>query len=237
MNKISEEYSSVREALTVYGSISGNYSFRKQRTIWFESTLERDFLLKQDYDPLVIDVVAQPIRIPYVTRFGNESTYTPDFLVQYVGASDSPDQVSCVPLLVEIKPRKKIIQNWSQLKPKFVAAKKFAAERKWKFKIIDESRLYDQYWKNLLVLKKFKRSVVDENTKNILLTILKAVGVTTFNELLLSSSFDKQNRKMIEVNIWILIAKKVLACDLNNPLSSDTLIWINQDFSIGEIND
>ena len=106
MKRISEEYDPVRKAQTVYGSISGNYSFRGEKTIWFESTLERDYLIRQEFNNNVIDVVSQPISIPYVTDLGNASTYTPDFLVQYSSASyDDLDQFPA-PLLIEIKPRK-----------------------------------------------------------------------------------------------------------------------------------
>ena len=107
MKRISEEYSPVRKAQTVYGSISGNYSFRGEKTIWFESTLERDFLFKQEYNSNVIDVVEQPISIPYVTELGNESIYTPDYLVQFSSAIYDDLDSFPAPLLIEIKP----IQN------------------------------------------------------------------------------------------------------------------------------
>jgi hypothetical protein len=45
MKRISDEYSPVRKSQTVYGSISVNYAFRGEKTIWCESTLERDFLI------------------------------------------------------------------------------------------------------------------------------------------------------------------------------------------------
>lgn len=83
MKKLSDEYLPVRKAQTVYGSISGNYAFRGEKTIWFESTLERDFILKQEFNNNVIDVIGQPVVIPYITELGNQSTYTPDFLVQF----------------------------------------------------------------------------------------------------------------------------------------------------------
>jgi hypothetical protein len=39
--------------------------------------------------------------------------------------------------LIEIKPRKKLIEDWNKLKPKFKAAHAFAKEKGWKFRIID----------------------------------------------------------------------------------------------------
>ena len=66
MKKLSDEYSPVRKAQTVYGSISGNYAFRGEKTIWFETTLERDFILKQEFNNNVIDVIGQPVVIPVI---------------------------------------------------------------------------------------------------------------------------------------------------------------------------
>ena len=52
-------------------------------------------------------------------------------------------------MLIEIKPKKKLVEDWDKLKPKFRAAHRFAADKGWKFKIISETRLYDQYWENI----------------------------------------------------------------------------------------
>ena len=123
MKRISDEYSPVRKAQTVYGSISGNYSFRGEKTIWYESTLERDFLFKQEYNENVIDVVGQPVAIPYITELGNESTYTPDFLVQFSSAQYEDVDLFAAPLLIEIKPRKKLRTDWKGLRPKFKAGR------------------------------------------------------------------------------------------------------------------
>ena len=139
MKRISDEYSPVRKSQTVYGSISGNYSFRGEKTIWFESTLERDFLLKQEFNGNVVDVVGQPVSITYITELGNESTYTPDFLVQFY-------ETKChqPPLLIEVKPIQKLKKDWTILKPKLKAGLEYAHDQGWNFKIYDEKRIRDQ---------------------------------------------------------------------------------------------
>ncbi|HFF5130218.1 Tn7 transposase TnsA N-terminal domain-containing protein, partial [Acinetobacter baumannii] len=169
MKKLSDEYLPVRKAQTVYGSISGNYAFRGEKTIWFESTLERDFILKQEFNNNVIDVIGQPVVIPYITELGNQSTYTPDFLVQFSSSNCDDFEDFPVPMLIEIKPKKKLVEDWDKLKPKFRAAHRFAADKGWKFKIISETRLYDQYWENINFLKKFRRSHVGAVDQQLLL--------------------------------------------------------------------
>ncbi|WP_181212771.1 TnsA endonuclease N-terminal domain-containing protein, partial [Acinetobacter baumannii] len=93
----------------------------------------------------VIDVIGQPVVIPYITELGNQSTYTPDFLVQFSSSNCDDFEDFPVPMLIEIKPKKKLVEDWDKLKPKFRAAHRFAADKGWKFKIISETRLYDQY--------------------------------------------------------------------------------------------
>ncbi|HAV4660414.1 TPA: hypothetical protein JIT99_20210, partial [Acinetobacter baumannii] len=112
MKKLSDEYLPVRKAQTVYGSISGNYAFRGEKTIWFESTLERDFILKQEFNNNVIDVIGQPVVIPYITELGNQSNYTPDFLVQFSSSNCDDFEDFPVPMLIEIKPKKKLAEDW-----------------------------------------------------------------------------------------------------------------------------
>lgn len=238
MKRISDEYSAVRKAQTVYGSISGYYSFRGEKTIWFESTLERDFLFKQEYNKNVIDIVEQPISIPYITELGNESTYTPDYLVQFSSAAYDDLDTFPAPLLIEIKPRKKLIKDWKSLKPKFKAAYAFASEKGWKFKIIDESRLYDKYWENINFLKRFKRSHIDEVDQQVLIETLLKLGHSTVNQLPAYIFKDQKNILKAIHQIWVLISKNVILCDLYQLFTAETIIWVNDESNtVGDVND
>lgn len=227
MKRISDEYSPVRKAQTVYGSISGNYSFRGEKTIWFESTLERDFLFKQEYNSNVIDVVEQPISVPYTTELGNESVYTPDYLVQFSSAVYDDVDLFPAPLLIEIKPRKKLKEDWKKLRPKFKAAYALASEKGWKFKIIDESRLYDQYWENINFLKRFRRSHIDEVDQQVLVETLSKIGHSTVNQLPAYIFKDQKNVLKAIHQIWALVSKNILVCDLYSPFTDETVIWVN----------
>lgn len=229
MKRISNEYNSVRKNQTVYGSISGNYSFRSEKTIWFESTLERDFLFKQEYNNSVIDVVSQPISIPYITELGNESIYTPDFLVQYSSAICSDLHFNSALLLIEIKPRKKLQTDWERLKPKFKAAHACASKKGWKFKIIDECRLYDQFWENIQYLRQYRRSYIPEFEKNILIETLKSLELCTVNQLSTYISKDESKFAKTIHQIWALVSKRLIACNLHSPLTTETVIWVNQN--------
>lgn len=227
MKMISDEYNPVRKAQTVYGSISGYYSFRGEKTIWFESTLERDFLFKQEHNGNVVDIVGQPISIPYTTELGNQSVYTPDFLVQFSSAVYDDIESFPAPLLIEIKPRKRLKKDWHEFRTKFKAAHTFASEKGWKFKIIDEFRLYDQFWENINFLKRFRRSYIDEFDQVLLIETLKKLENTTVNQLSAYIFKDEKNVLKAINQIWILVSKQIITCNLYQPFTTETIIWLN----------
>ncbi|WP_288740725.1 TnsA endonuclease N-terminal domain-containing protein [uncultured Rheinheimera sp.] len=228
---ISDEYQSVRRNVRVYGSVSGNYAFRGTSTIWYESTLERDFLKKLEFDDSVLDVVSQPVEISYLTGLGKSSTYTPDFLVQF--CTDETNQVKDLikPILAEIKPREVLARDWPKLKTKFRAASAFAREQGWRFKIYDESRIRDQYLTNINFISRFKHSSFCEEDAKRLIELLSKLGHCPIN-LLPAHIFKSDTNILMAISLsWHLVANKIFACDMSQPLTQNTVIWVNENYS------
>src|SRR3954463_2002061 len=107
---------------------SGVYMFRGERPIPYESTLERDFIIRHEFDPNVLEIVPQPFEIPFQTPDGRTDSYTPDFFVLY-RLGDRHWAYAIPPLLVEVKPRDEILRHWRKWSPKFKAAIKFSKEK------------------------------------------------------------------------------------------------------------
>ena len=205
---INDEYQSVRKNVRVYGSVSGNFSFRGENTIWYESTLERDFIKKLEFNDSVSDVVSQPVAIPYVTKNGNQSTYTPDFLVQFCSANCDGFANYPKPILAEIKPRDFLIRDRNKLKVKFKAAWAYASEQGWQFKIYDESRIRDQFLKNIDFISRLGHCPIN---------LLPAHIFKSDHNILMSISLS-----------WHLVARKIFSCDMTQPLNQSTVIWVNE---------
>ena len=106
-----------------YSSVSGNYPFKSEKTISFESTLERDFIVLMEFNPLVLDITEQPITIEYQNLNNRKASYTPDFKVDFLAESNIPSSY-----IVEVKPRKFIKSNWVKLREKFKLATSYAKE-------------------------------------------------------------------------------------------------------------
>lgn len=95
-----------------YGSVSGHFAFRKEKSIAFESTLERDLLTLLEFNDSVSDVVEQPVTIEYTNENGRDVTYTPDFLVFFNEPDADLLRMQRKPLLIEVKPRDRLIKDW-----------------------------------------------------------------------------------------------------------------------------
>ncbi len=123
----------VRKIGKSYQSLTGKLNLPGiPRAIAFESSLERDFFVLQWFDPLTTNILEQPVEVPYEATDKKKSVYIPDALVSY---RDKPS------LLAEVKISVVLAKQKRQLKPKFDAARKFAAERGWDFRVFTEKEI------------------------------------------------------------------------------------------------
>ena len=215
-----------------YGSVSGHFSFRKQKNIAFESTLERDLLTLLEFNESVDDVIDQPITIEYINRNGKTTTYTPDYLVHFCESNTSLLKLERKPLLIEVKPRNKLIKDWNILKPKFKIAMKYAKANDMIFKIYDENRIRTQYLKNILFLKRYYRLEYDLSSEDEILSFVHSIGITTIEHVLEYLTSNKESRGLILSHIWHLLSHKKLLCLMKDNLTIQTNIWINENIEM-----
>jgi len=213
-----------------YGSISGVYSFRKEKSIAFESTLERDLLTILEFNESVSDVIEQPITIEYTNKNGRETTYTPDFLVYFRQPKAALMNSVYKPLLIEVKPRNIIKKKFKELKPKFKIATKYAHQNDMVFKIYDEGRIRGQYFKNISFLKRYKNLQYDADEEKRILNYIDLVGHTKVDHLL-EYLYVTDNQKGVALGqIWHLLANKKIICFFDEPFNQKTIIWLNTSF-------
>lgn len=222
---INSSFKPVRKPRPVYGSVSGYFAFRGEETIWFESTLERDLLQKLEFNSNVMQVICQPVEIPYRTNLGRNSTYTPDFLVQFYSTPNVQKH-----LLIEVKPRDKLKTDWKRLKPKLKAGFEYAKQQGWDFKIFDESRIRDQFLANLKFLKRYQNTEFPKEDTLYLVNKLNQLEASTVNTLAISLYQSDQQILQAIAHIWALVAKKIISCDLTQALKPTTVIWLNNEF-------
>ena len=114
-------YKSVRKIGPTRCSVSGYYSFRNIASIPYESSLERDFVMLHEFDDNVIEIVSQPVSIPFALN-GCNYQYHPDYLVLFQNCTKSG-------MLVEVKPEEEWRENWQIWRTKWKAAARWAKEQ------------------------------------------------------------------------------------------------------------
>ncbi|MBR7780617.1 heteromeric transposase endonuclease subunit TnsA [Undibacterium sp. LFS511W] len=205
-------------------SVSGVYPFRCETSIPFESTLERDFLIRAEFFVDVLDIIPQPIRVPFTCLNGESYVYTPDFLVYYkLGSRDYCNYPK--PLLVEVKPEADWRKHWREWLPKWKAARQYALTQGWNFHIVDESRIRDKVFHNVRFLERYKRMTFVREESEAVISSVRDMGSTPVHYLL-ARHFMGIYREEGIAHIWSLIATRRLDCDVSHPLNEFTQVWI-----------
>ncbi|CAI3805467.1 hypothetical protein JAMGFMIE_03880 [Rheinheimera sp. MM224] len=187
-------------------------------SIPFESSLERDFLIMLDFDPMVVDVFEQPVRITYESDEGRERFYTPDYLVGY----DNGERV-----IYEVKYRANLKDEWSKLKPKFRAAIRYSKLNDMKFKIITDAEIRGtSYLANAKFLRTYRDQTPNFSIEEHLVRTLAILGETTPEKLLIAAYWTLENRMKAMASLWRLVAIRRVQVDLRGPLTMASSIWV-----------
>lgn len=214
----------VRKIKPTRRSVSGHYSFRGETSIDFESTLERDFIMRTEYFNHVLDIVPQPAEISFTNPNGRKFTYTPDFLVIYrLGNRYYGDFPK--PMLVEVKPEGEWKAHWREWLPKWKAARRYAKEQDWTFRIYDESRIRDKALENIRFLERYKRMHFPIEECRVVLQTVEELGGTQMHHLLARYFMGMYRAEGIAL-IWHLVATRQLDCDITRALNEKTDLWV-----------
>jgi hypothetical protein len=217
----------VRKIGRGYGSLRAAHPSEKMgRIIQLESALERDFCCILEFEYSISSFVEQPVTIEYELD-GVKKRYTPDFLVKYI------DDQS--PVLVEIKYRVDIRKNWAELKPKFRAAKEYAATQGWKFLIYTDKEIQNPYLKNIKFLLRFRKPLPPACTQYYLLLLeaLNILNEATLEKLVEAVISDVSRQVTLLPVLWHLISQEMIGCDLSQPLTMQSLVWtVDESFSL-----
>ena len=208
-------------------SLSGMYVFRKEQPIHYESSLERDFIVRTEFFLNVLDIIPQPATIEFFGHNGDAHTYTPDFLVYFrLGNREYP--MFPKPLLVEVKPREEWQANWRRWSAKWKATRRYAKEQGWCFRIKDESRIRAPALENIVWLARYKRTEVEEALTDNIIDDLLELGSATI-DLLVGRHFSKEHTLEGFQHLWTLVAKRYIDCDISRPLDNSTELWVPTD--------
>ncbi|RMN25546.1 hypothetical protein ALQ62_101019 [Pseudomonas coronafaciens pv. zizaniae] len=214
---------SVRPIKPTKRSVSGVFPFRSEGGIPYESTLERDFIVRTEFSKDVRSITSQPVSIPFSSN-GRPYKYTPDFLVHFDLGDRNLDNWP-KPMLVEVKPEADWRKNWRAWLPKWKAAWRYANEQGWVFHIYDESRIRDTALQNIKFLERYARMTFAPEDSDWIINTVREMGVAPVHYLLALHSCDRYRGEGIS-HLWHLIATRRLACDIRLPLNNFLDVWV-----------
>lgn len=214
----------VRKIPKNYLVVTGKFASQKNgRLLGFESLLEKDYMTLLEFDDSVKSFEEQPVRIPVASKGRRLSPYVPDVLVKFHPSTGSKERKT---LLVEVKPTRYLIKYAEKYKPKFAAAKAYAAERGWRFQIVSEKEILGPFLDNLKFLREYHRFALTGQETAPVLEAVKVIGGTcTFSGLLdRLCGDDSDSRLRVIPVIWHLVATRRLRTNLNAPLTDQAAI-------------
>lgn len=207
--------------------VTGHVSWRGMEAIPFESPLERDFVIRQEFAVGVSSVLSQPCTIPFVTHSGRRETYTPDYLVTYK-VTDAGLGWEPPPLLVEVKCREDWVLGWREWSPKWKAARRYAAKQGWRFRIMDESRIRTVALDNIMFLRRYRDRDVAREESDAIVADLKSLGIAKI-DYLLAKHFPGLYRAEGIAHLWHLMANRRIDGDISDLLGDMTEVWVPRE--------
>lgn len=190
----------------------------------YESSLERDFFELMMADFQVADVDAQPVRIRYINAKGKRRRYTPDALVKF-----KPDPLTGEirpSLLCEVKYREEFREKFLEMKDGIRAARRYARERGWQFRVVTDREIRTVRFANLRFLAGFRDRHPEAKHIDLILNELKNVETATPTVLLSAITSDVWEQAEIIPALWWLIVHSKLRVDLSVPITMQSPISI-----------
>jgi hypothetical protein len=195
---------------------SGYFQSRKNGgAIAYESTLERDFFYQLEWDQRVSHFREQPLSISYRAN-GRRKPHVPDVLF----VRSSGDVV-----LVDVKYRSEIFERWTDLHPAFRAAARFAADYGWRYKLMTETEIRNRSLRNIRLLIPYRSNeLASDRTADVINALNdQKSSVRDIVQRIRRSDIDSA---YCLATIWTLVAKGVLAVDLEQPLTLMSEVWL-----------
>ncbi|CAG0995396.1 hypothetical protein RHDC4_02787 [Rhodocyclaceae bacterium] len=171
----------------------------------------------------VYQVETQPVVIEYLDDRGQARTYTPDVLVRYrrdvLPARDMPH------LLVEVKYRDEYRGRFHELRQRFKAARAFARELGWVFRVLTDREIRTPYLDNARFLRPYREIGAAPQIELTLLEALQCLDNASPAMLLATVARDDQTQASYLPHLWKLVANFDVGVDLTQPLTMYCRIW------------
>ena len=203
-----------------YRSVTGHFpSVKNNRSIGFESLLEKILFLSLEFDDTVETYREQP-RI-MIIKNGKPQKYDVDCFIKRYKKTNLKDA------LIEVKYLNEFEKNKDIYEKKFAAAEIRCKEIGVEFKFLTELNFNEIYISNIDFLYRFILHPSEDKYDDIILDNLKdkKISALELTNLIMKSPIEYQR---ISNNIWKLVAQNILKTDLENEkVTMKSIVEIN----------
>lgn len=193
-----------------------------------------DFLTLLQIDNGIRDVVTQPTTLA-LTVDGKARSYTPDVLVSWYSAMPRP--FAQLQVMFEVKPLSVLREKRASLWPKYRAAKRHLALQGIGFRVVTERAIRTPRLTNAELLAPVMLQPQDRETMNRVRALVRHQGPKRLGDIRLRLEADGAIRGSIMEAAYDLIGLGRLICDLNTPITDETVVKWWADVAVGEILD
>jgi hypothetical protein len=196
------------------------------KALYYESTLERDFMYLNEYDPLVKSFTEQPFFIRYKDSNGKSFRYTPDLLVTFSEQGIQKHGIeTCV---YEVKFTSDLEKKKQKLQPKLAAGKAYAKLNNIRFEVVTEKFIRSTRLANCVFLDQFRANNKFEPLPTEIISKISETGSFTQDDLLPTLSSNPFIQGQLRAGIWNLVANGKFLFDFDNPISNRTRLTLIQ---------
>ncbi len=202
-----------------YRSITGHFpSIKNNKSVAYESKLEKAFFLTLEFDDTVESYQEQPqITIDFKNR---TKTYSADCYVRYTADSNKKNT------LVEVKYTQELAKKKKYFDEKFQAITKACADMSIDFHVFTEEVYPQIYIENIDFLYRYKTHGREESYDNEILSLLEKEKMTASD---IAQTITDNPKELIVVSnaIWGLVSIGDITTDLHNAkVSMHSLIGL-----------
>lgn len=200
---------------------------KSQNILEFESGLEKNFLTLLIFDNAVHTIKTQPHTIKW-NKGQQQTRYTPDVLIEYQDPTDKTQRLQTI--VFEVKPCKKLRDEWGFFVPRFRIATHWCKERGYLFKLVTEKYIDTPYLNNVNFLLQYDQRrlptsflKITSEMENKIFDILHKYPLPVSNVLNQLSEFRSEQQRVLPY-LWMLVRHGKLNADLTTPLTMSTVV-------------
>ena len=130
------------------------------------------------------------------------------------------------PWLCEIKYRDDLRTHWREYKPRFKAARRYARQQGWLFRLITEREIRTPYLKNVTFLRHYRHHRIAQADRCRLLTVLAEHSAGEAETVLTKLSPTRTVYAQLLPVLWHLVAVGQIGVDLSVPLTMRSRLWL-----------